>query len=78
MDNLFDARTIVALLIGVAGLVMIIVGIQVVGGSRRAQYSETMRTGFNATIGIVLIAIGATAGVLALLGGRILDLLGWT
>lgn len=75
--DLFDIKTVVALLIGIAGLALIFVGIQVVGGSKKAEYSQTMRTGFNATVGIVLIAIGATAGVAALIGARVLKFLGW-
>ena len=77
MSDLFDAKTVVALLIAVAGIVMIIVGIQVVGTSKRAQYSDTMRTGFNSVVGIVLIAVGVTAGVIAVIGNRVLQFLGW-
>jgi hypothetical protein len=75
--DLFDSKTVVALLIGLAGIVMIVVGIQVVGGSKRAQYSDTMRTGFNAIVGTVLIAMGAVAGVIAVVGKRALQFLGW-
>ncbi len=78
MGDLFDAKTVIALLVGLAGIALIVVGIGVIGGSKRAQYSETMRTGFNAVVGIVLIAVGSVAGVVALIGKRILTFLGWT
>ena len=73
-----DLNAIQVLLVSLAGLALVWVGIIVIGRSKKADYSDTMRIGFNAVVGIVLVAAGAGAVTFAVLGERILDFLGIT
>ncbi|MPZ60155.1 MAG: hypothetical protein GEU93_02430 [Propionibacteriales bacterium] len=77
-DTFFDLNAIQVLLVSLAGLALVWVGIVVIGRSKKADYSDTVRIGFNAVVGIVLVAAGAGAVTFAVLGRRILDFLGIT
>ena len=73
---MFDAGKVQTLLLAVFGLVIIIVGIALAAGAKRAQYSETARVGFNTLVSIVIVAIGMGAIGFAAFGGKILTSLG--
>ncbi len=47
-------------LITIAGIVIIVVGIAMAVGSKRADYKETARTSVNVLAAIAIITIGAT------------------
>ena len=68
---MFDEGKVQTLLLAVFGLVIIVVGIALAAGAKKAQYSETARVGFN-----TLVAIGMGAIGFAAFGRRILTALG--
>ncbi len=75
---MFDEGKIQTLLLAVFGLVVIVVGIAIAAGAKRAQYSETARVGFNTLVAIVIVAIGMGAIGVAAFGNKVLTALGIT
>lgn len=73
---MFDQGKVQTLLLAVFGLVIIIVGIAIAAGAKRAQYSETARVGFNTIVAIVIVAMGMGAIGFAAFGRKILAALG--
>jgi hypothetical protein len=73
---MFDQAKVQTLLLGVFGLVVIVVGIALAAGAKRAQYSETARVGFNTLVAIVIVAIGMGAVGFAAFGKQVLNALG--
>lgn len=73
---MFDQGKVQTLLLAVFGLVVIVVGIAIAAGARRAQYSETARIGFNTLVAIVIVAVGMGAVGFAAFGKRVLTALG--
>ncbi|MBO0811200.1 MAG: hypothetical protein J2P23_04050 [Microlunatus sp.] len=73
---MFDQGKVQTLLLAVFGLVVIVVGIAIAAGARRAQYSETARVGFNTLVAIVIVAVGMGAVGFAAFGKRVLTALG--
>ena len=73
---MFDQGKVQTLLLAVFGLVVIVVGIALAGGARRAQYSETARVGFNTLVAIVIVAVGMGAIGFAAFGHKVLTALG--
>lgn len=73
---MFDEGKIQTLLLAVFGLVVIVIGIALAAGAKRAQYSETARVGFNTMVAIVVVAIGMGAIGFAAFGKKILTALG--
>ena len=73
---MFNLDNVQKLLIGILGLVIIAAGILIVSKSNRAQYSETVRVGFNVIVGVVIAAIGMGALSFAVFGKRILEFFG--
>lgn len=73
---MFDQGKVQTLLLAVFGLVVIVVGIAIAAGAKRAQYSETARVGFNTIVAIVIVAIGMGAVGFAAFGKKILTALG--
>lgn len=61
------------LIIVIAGLALMIIGCAVLFSARKANFSETARTGANSLFGIILLAAGAGSVALVALGGNILD-----
>jgi hypothetical protein len=76
ITTVFDEGKIQTLLLAVFGLVVIVVGIALAAGARKAQYSETARVGFNTFVAIVIVAIGMGAIGFAAFGKKVLDALG--
>jgi hypothetical protein len=56
--------------------VVIVVGIALAAGAKRAQYSETARVGFNTLVAIVIVAVGLGAISFAAFGQKVLNALG--
>jgi hypothetical protein len=73
---MFDQAKVQTLLLAVFGLVVIVVGIALAAGAKRAQYSETARVGFNTLVAIVIVAIGMGAVGFAAFGKQVLNALG--
>lgn len=73
---MFDQGKVQTLLLAVFGLVVIVVGIAIAAGAKRAQYSETARVGFNTIVAIVIVAMGMGAIGFATFGKKILTALG--
>lgn len=73
---MFDQGKVQTLLLAVFGLVVIVVGIALAAGAKRAQYSETARVGFNTLVAIVIVAIGMGAVGFAAFGKQVLNALG--
>lgn len=73
---MFDQGKVQTLLLAVFGLVVIVVGIAIAAGAKRAQYSETARVGFNTIVAIVIVAMGMGAVGFAAFGSKILHALG--
>jgi hypothetical protein len=73
---MFDQGKVQTLLLGVFGLVVIVVGIALAAGAKRAQYSETARVGFNTLVAIVIVAVGMGAIGFAAFGQKVLNALG--
>jgi len=73
---MFDQGKVQTLLLAVFGLVVIIVGIALAAGAKRAQYSETARVGFNTMVAIVIVAIGMGAIGFAAFGKQVLATFG--
>ena len=73
---MFDEGKVQTLLLAVFGLVIIVVGIALAAGARKAQYSETARLGVNTLVAIVIVAIGMGAIGFAAFGRQILNALG--
>jgi hypothetical protein len=61
------------LIIIVAGLALMIVGCTVLFGAKRANFSETAKTGANSLVGLVILAMGAGTFALVAFGQDILD-----
>lgn len=76
-NDLFNMSAVQTLLISLAGLALLWIGIVVIGKSKRADYSETVKIGFNAVVGIVLCAAGAGALAVVAFGGRVLEFFGF-
>jgi hypothetical protein len=74
--EMFDQGKVQTLLLGVFGLVVIVVGIALAAGAKRAQYSETARVGFNTLVAIVIVAVGLGAISFAAFGQKVLNALG--
>lgn len=55
---MLNTVNIVRLLVALVGVALLFVGLSVIMGSKRAQYSETARTSVNALAGIMLVALG--------------------
>lgn len=72
---MFNTAAIVKVLIALVGIALLWVGLTVIGGARRAQYSETARVGFNSIAGIVLVALGAGSFALVAFGSKIVTTL---
>jgi len=73
---MFDQGKVQTLLLAVFGLVVIVVGIALAAGAKRAQYSETARVGFNTLVAIVIVAIGMGALGFAAFGHKVLTTFG--
>jgi hypothetical protein len=73
---MFDAGKVQTLLLAVFGLVVIVVGITIAAGAKKAQYSETARVGFNTLVAIVIVAVGMGAIGFAAFGQKVLSALG--
>lgn len=73
---MFDQGKVQTLLLAVFGLVVIVVGIAIAAGAKRAQYAETARVGFNTLVAIVIVAVGMGAVGFAAFGTKILNALG--
>jgi len=73
---MFDQGKVQTLLLAVFGLVVIVVGIALAAGAKRAQYSETARVGFNTLVAIVIVAIGMGAIGFAAFGHKVLTTFG--
>ena len=73
---MFDEGKVETLLLGIFGLVIIVVGIALAAGAKRAAYSETARIGFNTLVSMVIVAIGMGAIGVAAFGGKVLDAFG--
>jgi hypothetical protein len=73
---MFDAGKVQTLLLAVFGLVVIVVGIMIAAGAKKAQYSETARVGFNTLVAIVIVAVGMGAVGFAAFGQKVLSALG--
>lgn len=73
---MFDQGKVQTLLLGIFGLVVIVVGIAIAAGAKRAQYSETARVGFNTLVAIVIVAVGMGAVGFAAFGKKVLTALG--
>jgi hypothetical protein len=73
---MFDQGKVQTLLLAIFGLVVIVVGIAIAAGAKRAQYSETARVGFNTLVAIVIVAIGMGAVGFAAFGNKVLSALG--
>jgi hypothetical protein len=73
---MFDQGKVQTLLLAIFGLVVIVVGIAIAAGAKRAQYSETARVGFNTLVAIVIVAIGVGAVGFAAFGNKVLSALG--
>lgn len=73
---MFDEGKVQTLLLAIFGLVVIVVGIALAAGAKRAQYSETARVGFNTLVAIVIVAIGMGAIGFAAFGKSILAAFG--
>lgn len=71
-----DFGKIQTLLLAVFGLVVVVVGIALAAGAKRAQYSETARVGFNTIAAIAIVAIGLGAVGFAAFGKQVLSTLG--
>ncbi len=74
--EMFDGAKVQTLLLMVFGLVIVVVGISLAAGSKKAQYSETARVSFNVIVAIVLVAIGLGALSFGAFGKQILSALG--
>jgi hypothetical protein len=68
---MLNTENIVRLLIALVGVALLFVGLSVIMGSKRAQYSETARTSVNALAGIMLVALGAGSFALVAFGSKI-------
>lgn len=73
---MFDQGKVQTLLLAVFGLVVIVVGIAIAAGAKRAQYAETARVGFNTLVAIVIVAVGMGAVGFAAFGTKVLNALG--
>lgn len=73
---MFDEVKVQTLLLAVFGLVVIVVGIAIAAGAKKAQYSETARIGFNTLVAIVIVAVGMGAVGFAAFGRKVLTALG--
>lgn len=73
---MFDEAKVQTLLLAVFGLVVIVVGIAIAAGAKKADYSHTMRVGFNTLVAIVIVAVGMGAVGFAAFGRKILTALG--
>jgi hypothetical protein len=73
---MFDEGKVQTLLLAVFGLVVIVIGIALAAGAKRAQYSDTARVGFNMFVSIVIVAIGMGAIGFAAFGKKILGAFG--
>ena len=73
MLNVDAVRT---LLLGLAALLIIVVGIRIISRSNRADYGEVARTSMNAIIGIVFLAVGAGTFAIVAFGESVLNFLG--
>lgn len=76
MDPIFAATSKV--LLGVIGLVILVVALKIMAGAKKAQYSDTARTGANVVVGMVFVAIGLGAVGYAAFGTQILASFGVT
>ncbi len=72
-----DFGTLQGKLITIAGIVIIVVGIAMAVGSKRADYKETARTSVNVLAAIAIITIGATFALIGF-GTKLLNFLGIT
>ena len=73
MLNVDAVRT---LLLGLAALLIIVVGIRIISRSNRADFGEVARTSANALIGIVFLAVGAGTFAIVAFGDRSSQFLG--
>jgi hypothetical protein len=73
MLNIDAVRT---LLLGIAALLIVVVGIRIISRSGSADYAEVARTSANTIIGIVFLAVGAGAFAIIAFGESILAFLG--
>ena len=73
---MFNVDAVRTLLLGMAALLIIIVGIRIISRSNRADFGEVARTSANAVIGIVFLAVGAGTFAIVAFGESVLDFLG--
>ncbi|MEP6696496.1 MAG: hypothetical protein ABJA34_06400 [Pseudonocardiales bacterium] len=57
---MINFATLQGKLVTIAGIAIVVVGIAMAMGSRRADYKETARTGVNVLAAVAVITIGAT------------------
>lgn len=67
MLNIDAVRT---LLLGIAALLIVVVGVRIISRSGKADYAEVARTSANTIIGIVFLAVGAGAFAIMLSANR--------
>lgn len=73
-DGIFDNTT--KLLIGVFGLIVVVVALRIAASAKKAQYSETARTGANVFVAMIFVAIGVGAVGYAAFGEKVLRAFG--
>jgi hypothetical protein len=73
---MFNVDAVRTLLLGLAALLIIVVGIRIISRSGKADYSEVARTSANTLIGIVFLAIGAGTFAIVAFGDSVLQFLG--
>ena len=74
MDPIISATS--KILLGVFGLVILLVAVQIAAKSKKAQYADTARTSANVFVAIVFLAIGSGAIAYAAFGTQILQAFG--
>lgn len=60
-------------LLGLVGIAVIIVGLKIIFGAKKAQFSETANTSLNTIIGLTFVAIGVGAVAVVGLGQWVVD-----
>ncbi|MGH9118663.1 MAG: hypothetical protein ACRD0A_12550 [Acidimicrobiales bacterium] len=73
---MFNVDAVRTLLLGLAALLIIVVGIRIISRSNQADMAEVARTSANAVIGIVFLAVGAGTFAVVAFGDSVLRFLG--
>jgi hypothetical protein len=69
---MLNTEAIIKILISLVGIALLFVGLQVIGNARKANYSDTAKTGVNSIAGIALVALGAGSFALVALGSGLI------